>query len=62
MDIKELDVVTLQDGRQGAIVDVQHDADGDAYLIEIPGIPIFDSPYVRIDDIRSVDWHNGPGK
>ena len=62
MDIKELDVVTLQDGRQGSVVDVQHDTDGTAYLIEIPGTLLGDFPYVRIDDIRSVDWHNGPRK
>lgn len=56
MEINEIDVVTLKDGRQGTVIDIQHDAQGYAYMIEIPGIDVLDSPYVREDEIASVDW------
>ena len=56
MEINDLDVVTLKDGRQGTVIDIQHDAQGYAYMIEIPGIDVLDSPYVREDEIASVDW------
>jgi len=56
MEINEIDVVTLKDGRQGTVIDIQHDAQGYAYMIEIPGVDVLDSPYVREDEIASVDW------
>jgi len=56
MEINDLDVVTLKDGRQGTVIDIQHDAQGYAYMIEILGIDVLDSPYVREDEIASVDW------
>lgn len=56
MKIHEIDVVTLKDGRQGTVVDIQHDKEGYVYMIEISGVDILDSPYVREDEIASVDW------
>ena len=56
MKINELDVVTLQDGRQGTVLDIKHDKDGTAYyLLEVPDEFVLDD-YVREDEIVSVDW------
>lgn len=56
MGINELDVVTLKDGRQGTVLDIKHDENGQAYyLLEVPSEFVLDD-YVREDEIASVDW------
>jgi hypothetical protein len=62
MDIKELDVVTLNDGRQGTVIDIQRKDDEAVYLIEIPGIDFFSCPYVHSKDIKSIDWRDDGGQ
>lgn len=56
MGINELDVVTLKDGRQGAVLDIKHDENGLAYyLLEVPSEFVLDD-YISEDEIASVDW------
>ncbi len=56
MDIKELDVVELKDGRLATVLDVY--GSGESFLIEISDSEgrTLDLPTVRRDEIAKVTW------